>query len=648
MLGCGPLLGLDEDATLIETDGMTPVSCVAQSDCDDSNPCTLDICAEGVCANNFIDGGPPTEQIEGDCLNITCEAGVAVTLPDDEDVPGATACASYACGGGEKIVIASPRGALCSGGSGTVCDGQGSCVGCLDDEQCGFPDTCGGAGTEQVCGCMPLGCSDLGLTCGQVSDTCHGIIDCNDSSTNGGETDVDCGGDASSCSQRCAFGQVCGHGTDCSSRFCGGGHCADQWSSAHGDSGSERVAALATDPDGSVVIVGEYNGAIDFGGGELPQANGLATMFIAKLDPLGMHVFSDAYNAKAYDVAVDSSGNIIVVGSFQGAVDFGNGPMQAGENPRAFVVKLDNTGKVLWQRDLPGSITSTGAAVTVAVDAMDDILVAGEFSGDIGIDNDLFSELGGGDIFILKLNTAGSTSFARVYGDAAPDHVTDIAAAASGTFGLVGDFAGSINFGTGPLDAEGWDVYVARFSAGGDVRQVKTVGGSGTQTAGGVSFDGSDMVVAGSFEEVAELVGSSLPSSGGFDIFVLKMDGQPDTDLGRGFWGRRRSVCGGRPPRSVRRHPSSQGHSPAALPLGPATLNSLGGFDVFVSKLDLDGGVLLARAFGNADVDTLRDVSVTSYGAVLVGGEFRGSINFGQGHLVAGGGEDLFVAALAP
>jgi hypothetical protein len=47
---------------------------------------------------------------------------------------------------------------------------------------------------------------------------------CNDSTQNGGESDVDCGGQTSC--QRCAIGQKCSGGGDCTTGYCAGGFCS--------------------------------------------------------------------------------------------------------------------------------------------------------------------------------------------------------------------------------------------------------------------------------------------------------------------------------------------------------------------------------------------------------------------------------------
>jgi len=110
------------------------------------------------------------------------------------------------------------------------------------------------------------------------------------------------------------------------------------------------MKGLTVDGSGSVVFTVATVGAIDCGGGMLPMSGG-GDPVVAKLAGGGAHVWStrfpsatQSYNASA-GVAVDSSGNVLVAGTFTGTIDFGDGP-ESDPNGRVrdsfdgFLVKL--------------------------------------------------------------------------------------------------------------------------------------------------------------------------------------------------------------------------------------------------------------------------------------------------------------------
>ena len=80
-------------------------------------------------------------------------------------------------------------------GCGSVPDG---CGGTLSCGSCAAPQSCGGGGVGNQCGCTPSTCAALGANCGSVSDGCGGTLDCGSCSApqscGGGGTANQCGG----------------------------------------------------------------------------------------------------------------------------------------------------------------------------------------------------------------------------------------------------------------------------------------------------------------------------------------------------------------------------------------------------------------------------------------------------------------------
>ena len=125
------------------------------------------------------------------------QGGSAQACSTAADCPGLDGeCGERECGSNGRCGMkAQPSGAACE--QTRVCDGQGSCVECIDDLFCTGGDIC----LEHVC---------VPATCG-------------DGTLNGDETAVDCGGSCPGCEN----GEVCNEGGDCQSGFCGNnGTCA--------------------------------------------------------------------------------------------------------------------------------------------------------------------------------------------------------------------------------------------------------------------------------------------------------------------------------------------------------------------------------------------------------------------------------------
>lgn len=121
------------------------------------------------------------------------------------------------------------------------------------------------------------------------------------------------------------------------------------WSRTLGGAGADRVRSIAADGAGNVFLAGSFAGpSLDTGGAVLANADvagrGTSDAFLVWLDGKGAPVFSQRFGGADDDVAsavgLAGNGDLVVAGSFQGAVDFGKIAVQARGRSDTFVVKL--------------------------------------------------------------------------------------------------------------------------------------------------------------------------------------------------------------------------------------------------------------------------------------------------------------------
>jgi len=120
------------------------------------------------------------------------------------------------------------------------------------------------------------------------------------------------------------------------------------YSEGFGVTGNQSAHCVAVGPESEIFLAGGFSGAVAFGGPELQaQGEGPDDIFVARLDSGGGHLgsaaFGDELSQSVTGLAVDSAGHAIVVGNFNGSIDFGFGPHgtadEMDENP--FIAKLD-------------------------------------------------------------------------------------------------------------------------------------------------------------------------------------------------------------------------------------------------------------------------------------------------------------------
>src|SRR5437667_9574279 len=98
------------------------------------------------------------------------------------------------------------------------------------------------------------------------------------------------------------------------------------WSTRFAAAGNGTGLAVSTASSGDAVIAGSFENAVDFGGGALTSA-GMRDIFVAKYSATGQHLWSKRFGGASDDVgyglAVDSAGDVVVSGKFQGSISFG-------------------------------------------------------------------------------------------------------------------------------------------------------------------------------------------------------------------------------------------------------------------------------------------------------------------------------------
>jgi hypothetical protein len=234
------------------------------------------------------------------------------------------------------------------------------------------------------------------------------------------------------------------------------------WSQEFGDGANQEGTSIIADAQGNIVLLAQGNGTVNFGGAPLASNGG--DVFVAKFDAMGKHMWSHAFGDSAIQyadrLAVDGMGNVFILAEGSGSIDFGGGTLTAAGGSDVFIAKFDPAGKHIWSRRF-GYPGGFAAGAGLALDATSNVFLTGGFSGQIDFGGGLLTSAGKTDVFAVKLNAKGKHLWSRRFGDANDQKATG-ATFAGGLF-ITGQFTGSIDFGTGPLStAGGNDVFVVK------------------------------------------------------------------------------------------------------------------------------------------------------------------------------------------
>ena len=284
----------------------------------------------------------------------------------------------------------------------------------------------------------------------------------------------------------------------------------------------------------------------------------------------------------AYSIQQTSDGGYIVAGE---TYSFGAG------NEDIWVLKLNADGTVAWQKTYGGSGENLPWSIQQTSDG--GYIVAGFTSFGVG----------GGDIWVLKLNADGSVAWQKTYGGLSYDVAYSIQQTSDGGY-IVAGYTNS--FGTGG------DIWVLKLNADGSIAWQKTYGGSGSDEPYSIqqTSDGG-YIVAG-------LTGSF---GAGGDIWVLKLNAD-----GSIAWQKTYGGSGSDEPYSIQQT-SDGGYIVAGL------TGSFGaGGDIWVLKLNADGSIAWQKTYGGLGYDYGTSIQQTSDGGYIVAG-LTGSFGAGGGDL---------------
>jgi hypothetical protein len=148
------------------------------------------------------------------------------------------------------------------------------------------------------------------------------------------------------------------------------------WTSMVGSAGTASGASLALNPNGGVTLVGTTDAKLT----STAVANGNSDSFVTRYDAGGTQVWTTQIQTlnknQAAAISVDSSGNVFIGGQTTGAI--GAGQVKIGGSD-AYVIKLDNKGKVVTEKQFGTTANDTVSAT--ALTSSGDLVVASVQNG---------------------------------------------------------------------------------------------------------------------------------------------------------------------------------------------------------------------------------------------------------------------------
>lgn len=402
-----------------------------------------------------------------------------------------------------------------------------------------------------------------------------------------------------------------------------------EWQKSLGGSAGESATSIQQTADGGYIMAG-YSESND---GDVTGNHGDYDYWVVKVNATGVIEWQKSLGGSGTDMAnavqQTLDGGYIVVGQSNS----NNGDVTGNHGSYDFwVVKLNAAGAITWQKSFGGSIDEEATAVQQTTDG--GYIVAGKSDSQ---DGDVIGNQGFYDFWILKLTQAGTIAWQKSLGGSQPDISTDIQQTTDGGYIVCGSSASTDGDVTGNHGSN--DFWVAKLNNTGNIEWQKSLGGTEYDTASSVqqTVDGGYIVAGQVYSNDGDVTGHQ----GGTDYWVVRLD-----STGNMEW--QKAAGGSSSDTAMDVLQSMDGgflvSGTSSSTDGDITENQ-GGIDYWTVKLLETGAIDWEKSLGGSESDwASSNIQVTGGGYVIAG---RSSSIDGD---VTGnhGGEDFWVVKLFP
>lgn len=378
-----------------------------------------------------------------------------------------------------------------------------------------------------------------------------------------------------------------------------------KWQATLGGTMNDRAQSFSPTPDGGYIAIGASNST----NGNVTGNHGGTDCWIAKLDSVGVLQWQKALGGTGEDFGTSilptADRGYIMAGytsSNDGDVSGNHGQ---GSNTDYWVVKLDSTGSIQWQKALGGSNIDQATSIRITRDG--GYVVAGRTGSG---DGNVMGFHGGMDFWIVKLDTLGTVQWQSTLGGGDEDDANSIIQTsdggyivAGGSYSANGDVTN--NYGAG-------DVWIVKLDTVGAIQWQKNYGGSGDEQANSIAAtaDSGYIIVGYTSSNDVDVSGNH----GDSDYWLLRID-----SVGAIMWQQTLGGPAGEYAYSVAPDPHG-GYVMAGVTFsyGGQVTGLHGGSDCWIVKLNDTGTIEWQKALGGTSYDAAYDIQPLSTGGYVL------------------------------
>ncbi len=305
---------------------------------------------------------------------------------------------------------------------------------------------------------------------------------------------------------------------------------------------------------------------------------GAGNMWLFKVNGNGDSVWSRSYDEGGYETATS------VKECTDGGFVIGGYVITGTE--QAALIKTDAAGNKLWSKSFGG--------------ANDDIFRSVEITNDgsfICVGYTYSNSLGGGDGWIVKLNSYGDTVWTKRYATVSDEGFTSIVSLHNGTYVITGYAFRSVEY----------DAWVLKIDEGGNQIFSKFFGTTAREWAGNIAQTSDNGFIVG---------GQTYSGAGSSDLYYIKID-----SLGNEKWAKKFGTTGYDLTQFVGQNAMGN------LYIGGYIQTAFNGYDFLFIKTDTEGNIVFEKQYGGIGNDVMNAGVVSGTDCIFAGS----TTSFGSG-----------------
>jgi hypothetical protein len=397
-----------------------------------------------------------------------------------------------------------------------------------------------------------------------------------------------------------------------------------KWQKTIGGAADDSLTTIVATADGGFIVSGYSNSGISGNKTQSPISNSF-DYWIVKLNSTGDVLWDKTIGGVRTDkdpVVIPTSDGGYLVGGTSNSDSSGNKTeYDINDSYDYWVVKLDADGNVLWNNTIGGIQLDVLVSLAQAADGN---YILGGYSYTIGdrkydkTDGNRGSSLWA-DYWVVKLNSTGDrVLWNKVYGGKNEDILTSMVPTKDGGYMLGGYSYSPDEFEKSESFLGNDDYWIVKIDGNGNKVWDKIYGGSLSDYLTSISSTKDGGCIIGGYSNSPASFNKTGTFRGSMDYWILKTDSSRNVQWDKSYGGRLGDYLS-----SVQQTADGGylvGGTSNSSAGGGKTENSKGLQDYWILKLNKKGGLVWNKTIGGTKIDRLSVIKELSSGEYILGG----------------------------